>query len=639
MVVHPGWLRAELLCAIARQLLAPLIGIVTGTRIDAVLLACRRGMRALAIVWLTLTLAFPSAASAAPDPRKVLRYAFPVAETGFDPSQVEDLYSVNIIAAIFDPPLTYDYLARPLKLVPNTLVSLPEVSADNFTYTLRVMPGIYFADDSAFNGVKRELIAADYAYSIKRHFDPKVRSKHVGTFEGLIVGMDKMGAAAKATGRFDYDRIVEGLQVLDRYTLQIKLQRLAPNFMFMMANTTWMAAVAREVVERYAGQIMEHPVGTGPYRLKSWTRSSKIVLEANPTFREVVWAAQPAADDVAGQAMLRRNQGRRLPLIGKIEINIIEEIQPRWLAFLNDEHDFIDRLPNEYANIAIPENQLAPNLAKRGIQMQQALNSELVLSFFNMDDPVVGGYAPHKVALRRAISMAYSNEQEIRVIRKNQAIPAHQPIGPGATGYDPDFRTVVAEYNLPSAKALLDTFGYVDRDGDGYREQPDGQPLVIEFATQPDSLSRQYNELWQKSMDALGIRLKFRIAKWPDNLKAANAGKLQIWQFADSAVIPDADSWLYQYYGPNEGDKGNLPRFKNANFDRLYEKYRATPHGPERQALVREMVRIIMTFVPVKVHVHRIETDMLHPWVQNYRRHPMLRSTWKYMDIDIEGRK
>ena len=575
-------------------------------------------------------------ANATPDPQKILRYAFPIAETGFDPAQVTDLYSIYVVAAIFDPPLTYDYLAKPLKLVPNTMVAMPEVSADQMTYTLRVKPGIFFADDIAFGGKKRELTATDYVYSIKRHFDPKAKSKHFGDFEGLIAGMDEMYEAAKAGGKFDYDRSVDGLKTLDRYTFQIKLKRLEPNMQFMMGHTAWMAAVAREVVEHYGDRIMEHPVGTGPYRIRQWTRSSKITLEANPNYREAYWNATPGTDDVAGQEMLKRNQGKRLPQIGNIEISIVEEIQPRWLAFLNEEHDFLERLPNDFANIAIPNNRIAPHLDKRGIRMAQFPEMALVFVIFNMIDPVIGGYSPAQIALRRAITMGYSNEEEIRILRKNQAIPAHQPIGPGAMGYDPEFKTSVSEYNLPRAKALLDMYGYIDRDGDGYRELPDGKPLVIEFASEPDSNSRQYNELWQKSMTALGIKLKFNIAKWPDNLKAVYAGQRQMWQLGDLAVIPDANTWLTQYYGPNEGDKGNLPRFKNAEFDRLYEKYRVTPHGPERQALVREMVRIIMTYAPVKVNVHRILTDMWHPWVLNYRRHAMLRSVWKYMDVDVE---
>jgi ABC-type transport system substrate-binding protein len=107
----------------------------------------------------------PLPAAAQADPNKVLRVAFPVAETGFDPQAANDLYSNHVNRAIFDTPYTYDYLARPYKLVPNTAVALPEISADGRTWTLRVKPGIYFSDDAAFKGTRRELTAADYIYS------------------------------------------------------------------------------------------------------------------------------------------------------------------------------------------------------------------------------------------------------------------------------------------------------------------------------------------------------------------------------------------------------------------------------------------------------------------------------------------
>jgi ABC-type transport system substrate-binding protein len=119
---------------------------------------------------------------------KVLRYAFEIAETSFDPQRISDLYSNILNMGMFEAPLTYDYLARPLKLRPQTAAALPEVSADGTTYTLHIRPGIYFADDPAFNGKKRELVAEDYVYSLKRVIDPKVRASQVGEIEPYVVG-------------------------------------------------------------------------------------------------------------------------------------------------------------------------------------------------------------------------------------------------------------------------------------------------------------------------------------------------------------------------------------------------------------------------------------------------------------------
>src|SRR5688500_11595967 len=133
---------------------------------------------------------------------KVLRYAFLVAETGFDPVQINDLYSSIILGHIYDPPLTYDYLARPVKVKPNT-AELPEVSADGKVWTVRLKRGIYFADDPAFKGKKRELIAPDYVYSFKRHFDPKSKSPNLYLLDKRIVGMSEVREAALKGGKFD----------------------------------------------------------------------------------------------------------------------------------------------------------------------------------------------------------------------------------------------------------------------------------------------------------------------------------------------------------------------------------------------------------------------------------------------------
>ncbi len=588
---------------------------------------------------LALAFAAVPAAFAQGAPGKVFRYAFEIAETGFDPAELSDLYSSTVIANIFDTPLTYDYLARPLQLKPNTLVALPEVTQDGTLYTMRVKPGIYFADDEAFGGKRRELVAEDYVYSIKRLFDPQKKSPNLYQLEGWIAGMDEVLADARKANRFDYDRPVEGLRALDRYTFQIRLKQPNYNFIYYLAYCNLTCAVAREVAEKHGIRTAEHPVGTGPYRLAFWKRSSKMVLERNPNFREETYDASPAPDDAKGQAILAKLKGRRLPLADRIEVYIIEEPQPRWLAFLNGELDFLERVPNDFANVATPNNELAANLKRRGVTMERTPGMELTYSYFGMKDPVVGGYEPEKVALRRAIVQGQDVGAEIAIARKNQAIPAYSPIGPGALGYDPDFRSTAAEYNPARAKALLDMFGYVDCDGDGWRDLPRKSPsdpcspLVVEYASAPGAQQKPLDENWKKNMDAIGINMTFKKAKWPDLLKESKAGKLQMWGLGWSAAVPDADAFFVMLYGPN-GGQANHSRFNVPEFDRLYEKAKRLPHGPERSALYREMNRIFLVYAPWRLGVHRIYTDLSQPWTVGFRRHPVMRGWWKYVDID-----
>jgi ABC-type transport system substrate-binding protein len=117
------------------------------------------------------------AAAHAADPNKVLRVAFEIEETGFDPVKVTDDYSFRVIEQTNEPLLTYDYLARPAKLMPLTVESLPEVSDNGKTYVFHVRKGIVFHPDPAFKGKRRELTAGDYAYSIKGSMNYRSRRK------------------------------------------------------------------------------------------------------------------------------------------------------------------------------------------------------------------------------------------------------------------------------------------------------------------------------------------------------------------------------------------------------------------------------------------------------------------------------
>ncbi|HEU0200055.1 MAG TPA: ABC transporter substrate-binding protein, partial [Burkholderiaceae bacterium] len=175
--------------------------------------------------------ALPAPNSARAKPlEKVLRYAFRIAETGFDPAQISDLYSRIITSNIFDAPLEYDYLARPYKLRPNTAAAMPEVSADYKTYTVRLRPGIFFDDDPAFKGRKRELTAHDYVYSLKRHYDPRSKSPNLYLLENAkIFGLSELRRRTLDSKQpFDYDREVEGLRALDRYTFQVRCAEPQP---------------------------------------------------------------------------------------------------------------------------------------------------------------------------------------------------------------------------------------------------------------------------------------------------------------------------------------------------------------------------------------------------------------------------
>jgi ABC-type transport system substrate-binding protein len=540
-------------------------------------------------------LCFPFTATAA-DPAKVLRVTFQSAETGFDPVRISDYYSASVIEAIFDPLLTYDYLARPAKLVPNTAVALPGISDGGRTYTFRIKPGLYFAEDAAFKGAKRELTAEDYAYSIGRFLDPKNRSPYAFLFAGKVAA----------------------LETPDRHTLRIRLKEPDRNFSHVLA-TPMSGAVAREVIEAYGEDSNSHPVGTGPFFLARYTRSSKIVLHANPSYRERVW------------------EGRKIPSIGAVEISIMEETQSRWLAFQRGETDIEYQLWDVAPSYMTEEGGLRPELAKRGIKLDRSVDAEITYTYFNMQERLagqpnpVGGFGEEKIALRRAIAMAYKVDDQIRIIRKGQAVRAHYPIPPGVAGHDPNYRNGIP-YDPRAANALLDRYGY-RRGPDGYRTLPDGKPLLVRYSSTPTERDRQFDELFKRSLDSIGVRMEIHKDRFPELNKLENQCRLMMRSASWIADYPDGDNFMQLLYGPNTAQSNNAC-YQSAEFDRRYEKARRLPDGPERDRLYHEMTRLMEVHTAWIMGDSRYRNALLQPRVIGFRKHPVLATEWLYIDLE-----
>ena len=376
---------------------------------------------------------------------------------------------------------------------------------------------------------------------------------------------------------------------------------------------------------------MANPVGTGPYRLKEWHRGQKVVLEANPGFRTTLF---PESADPADKDIVTAMKGKRLPLIGQIEISIVEESNPRLLSFEKGAFDYLTIPGDLVANVTDLDNRLQPRFAKAGVKLARGVQPAINYTYFNMEDPVVGGYAQERIALRRAFGMAYNCEEEIRVLWQNQGECATQPVPPGVTGYDPDFKGHI-QYDVKGAKALLDKFGYVDRDGDGWRDLPDGKPLVISMGTTTDARGRQYEEMWQRSLNAIGVKVAFVKQKWPELLKMGLAGQLQMWYLGNISTTTDGYGFLGLLYGGHAG-LSNLARFKQPDFDRLYDRSRSLPDGAERTRMFREMSAIASAYAPWYFDVYRYENVIRYPWIIGYKHNVFQAHPWQYYDLDMK---
>jgi len=564
----------------------------------------------------------------AADPAKVLRVASPDIET-LDPQQFSDNPSFEVLVAIFEPLYEWDYLRSPPRLSRVTAAGPLAITDGGKTWTMRVKPGIFFTDDAAFKGKPRELVAADYVYSYKRWLDPNLRRGGTPVITDLIVGARAVVDAARAASKFDYDRPIEGLRALDRYTVQIRLSE--PNYPNIEDLIGFVGAAAREVVEAAGGDIRTRPVGTGPYRLREWKRGSRIVLEANPGYRQVGF---PESDDPAHAALVRSMRGISFPRAGVVEISIIDEDITRLLQFEQGGLDYIV-LRAEVATRLLNGDKLKPEYAARGITRHVFPEPYLFTFYFNMTDPVLGGMTNERIALRRAIALAMDTETLVKIVYAGQALPANQLVPPGVGGHDPElpFKPL---YDPAAARALLDRFGYRIFDAEGYRKTPDGRPLTLAMTLRSGAISREIQTLVKKSLDAVGLRMDFHVTPFQDAIKELEKGKYQMY-FGGFGGSPSGYPELLQLYS-KQPQRVNVSQFKFAEYDRAAEQFLRSATDAEQIVAARKMSELARTYMPELPAIFRLENDFVQPWLLGFRP-PVFSTYWKYLDIDLARRK
>ena len=514
-----------------------------------------------------------------------------IAET-LDPPRMNDLDGLTQAAAIYDTLYGFDPLARPPVMVPIAAGALPEVSADYRTFVVRVRPGIYFSPHPSFEGRPRELVAADFAYAIRRVLDPKIRSTSWAMIEGKIEGLDELAQRAKDAGKgLDYDAPVAGLALVDRYTLRIRLTAPDPIFPILLTSPVF-AAVAREVVEAEGDNYGHRPVGTGAFVVAAYTPGHRLTLVRNPQYRSVTWdeLLSPASRAAYPDHPMR---GRMLPALDRVEISSAPEGTSEVLALRRGE---LDLIPLAVPELAMRNGRLRDDFAREGIRLvRHQVNGTFVL-VLNMRDPVVGGNAREKIALRRAIHMAFDDAEWIRVEGEIPTV-RHQVVPPGIEGHVPGYRNPNL-YSRAAANALLERFGY-RRGADGFRRLPDGSALTVNVLLENMLKTRKRGEFVKRMLDPIGIRVAIETVAPAEALKRiANCHYGMAWTewWLD---FPDGTNAMMMFYGKAIGSS-NMSCYDDPEFDAAYRKAQVMAPGPARTELFRTMQTRLDAFGPAR---------------------------------------
>lgn len=541
-----------------------------------------------------------------------------------DPAMVNDLYSGLETGRVYEGLLQYHYLKRPFQLIPNLAEAMPEVSRDSRTFTFKIKKGVLFQDDASFTatqGKGRELEASDFVYSFKRLADPKLPSPNWGFLQDKIAGLDAWREAGKKAGKADYAAEIPGLRALDRYTLQITLNKPSHQFVYYLA-MPGTAVVPREAVEKYGDEFRRHPVGTGPFKLSEYNPASRVIWVRNPTYRRELYPSEGGPGDA--EKGLLADAGKPLPLVDRLVMTVHEESQPLWLNFMQGNLDAVT-IPKDNFAASVVGKELTPELKSKGIRLDIYPLIDITFIAFNMTDPVIG----KNKWLRQAINLAYDEIPYIETFYNGRAIPAQGPIPPGLRGHDPEFKNPYRQFSLEKAKAALAKAGY-----------PDGKGLApLTFLSPADSQSRQSFEYLSKALLAIGVKVEHKTGSWPEFQASIRNKRGHFWGMAWGADYPDGENFLQLFYSKNAAVGNNDSGYSNPVYDQLFEEALALEDGPKRTALYRKMTGILVEDCPWIFGVHRLGYAVINPWLKNFKYHDLDHGKGKYLRVDDSLRK
>jgi oligopeptide transport system substrate-binding protein len=511
-----------------------------------------------------------------------------------DPILSADAVANEAMDSVYETLMQYHYLKRPYVVIPLLAEKFPEYSKDGLTVTVHIKKNVHFQDDPCFpNGKGRELEAQDFVYAFKRLLDPKNLSEGGWIFENKVLSFSAP----------------------DKYTLVFKLKTKYPqlNNVLTMAYTSPMP---HEAISKYGPEIVNHPVGTGPFVVKEYIRNSQIVYERNPNFH-----GENFPEQVAGYENL--DFGKPLPRVDRIVAHIITEPQPQWLQFMSGQLDLVRLEKDNYSSTVGADHELRPEISKKGIQLSKNPSTTEWFIGFNMEDPVLG----KNKNLRRAIGFAYNSEKEIELFTNGRAAPSNQILPPQIAGFVKDVPP--REFNVEKAKKFMKEAGFPGGKG---------SPRLV-FETEGTSAQRQAGEFFKDQMAQIGLNIEVHANTRPELMEKRRRGKVQVEMGGWIADYPDAENFMQLLYGPNRAPGSNASLFNNPEYNSLYEEMAGLAPSPRRQKIIDRMTAIFLEELPWIPNWRATLYWLNQGWVKNYIYSDISNNNYKYYGLDLEKKR
>lgn len=411
-----------------------------------------------------------------------------------DPAVPSDIDSVEVIAQLYDRLLYYQPGSG--ALVPGLATSW-DVQEDGKVWIFALRRDVRFHDGSRFDAdavvfsLERQRDAAHPHY--REYFSYK---QHFGS--------------------------IESVEKVDDFTVRVTIKRQYTPFLATMAIFA-AAIVSPDAVARWGERYADHPVGTGPFRLVSWSRGNRIVLERNEDY----WGEAPAFRRLVFEVIADPRQ--RLVALESGSIDIAHAIAP-------DEALLVGLHPNLFLH-----RTTAPNVTYLALNTSRA----------PFDD----------VRVRQAVNHAINKDPIVKVLWQGAAVRADGPLSSTQWGHHQP--ASLYAYDPDRARALLAEARAAGRFAPNrvYRLHVTSTPRP--YLPSPERLGRAL----QANLAEVGLRAELVVQPFHQHRASLRQGEHDLALHGWGADNDDPDNVLYTLFSQDNtepGEASNVAFFRNA---------------------------------------------------------------------------
>jgi ABC-type transport system substrate-binding protein len=475
-----------------------------------------------------------------------------------------------------------------LNIVPSLAVRW-DISDDKTTYTFHLRDDVVFHDDNCFaNGKGRKMTAKDVEYSFKRIIDKTTASPGSWIFNNKVDS-------------------VNGFKAIDDTTFQLKLSRPYQPILGILS-MQYCSVVPHEAVERYGTDFRRHAVGTGPFQFIAWEEGQALVMKKNPNYFEF------------------DQQGRRLPYLDGIKVSFYDSKATEFLLFRQKKLDFINDIDASFKDEVLTKKGTLRKDWQGKIQLQTHpyLNIEYFGILVDTTNALLKNSPLASKKIRQAINYGFDREKMVLYLRNSLGIPAQSGFVP--TGL-PSFDSTKVKgytYNPDLARKLIKEAGF------------NLQNLPI-IKLQTIAIYSEIASYVARQLEEIGFKIQVDVVQKSLLLDLTSNSKTPFFRGSWIADYPDAENYLSVFYSKNPAPP-NYTRYKNPQFDALFEKAIRETNDSVRYQLYRLADQVMINDAPVVPLWYDEVVHLIQPNVKGFTANALNLLELRRTFLDLSGR-